>query len=227
MAQKRQRSTREARPMCGRAAIAGVIGLGAVTAAEAHPHVWIEARSTLVVEAESLVGVRHSWTFDRLFSLQATADLVADAEGRFDAQALQPLADLYAETLPPWGFFTEVRATDAAAPQLRARPMRLEHDGQRLTLHLDLDLEPPLPLAAFDQVRVHDRTFYVSISYPAVDGARLQSETDCTLYLHRPGQLDPALVEALAAVPASVRELPPELAGRVRDAAHRIELACP
>ncbi len=203
-----------------------VLTLLLATPATAHPHVWIQARSTVVVDDAAVVAVRHSWTFDRLFSAHAVADLLPGPDGAWSQADLQPLADLYAETLPPWRFFTELRAEVDPAPTLAARPMWLEHDGQRLTLHLDLDVTPPVPVAAFDQLRVHDRTYYVSIAYAGADAVELVGAPGCSLYLHPPGQLDPALTARLAAVPADVRELPPELAARVRDAATRLELDC-
>ncbi len=209
----------------GVAALALVLALLA-DRGEAHPHIWIDAHSTVVVEAAELVAVRHRWTFDRMFSAQAVAELRPAASGAYDAASLQPLADLYAQTLPPWGYFTEVRTEGAATPALAARPMWLEHDGQRLTLHLDLEVSPPLPLAELDQVRVHDRTFFVAIAYRGEASAMVEGAPGCRLFLHRPGQLDPALLARLEAVPASSRELPPELASHVRDAAHRLELAC-
>jgi len=47
------------------------ITLGAA-AAEAHPHVWITARSEVVYASDgTITGVRHAWTFDEMFTTYA------------------------------------------------------------------------------------------------------------------------------------------------------------
>src|SRR5205085_3974605 len=51
--------------------LAAGIGLG-TAAAEAHPHVWITARSEVVYASDgSITGVRHAWTFDEMFTTYA------------------------------------------------------------------------------------------------------------------------------------------------------------
>ena len=41
-------------------------------AAQAHPHVWIVAKSQLVYAPDgTITGVRHAWTFDDMFSTYA------------------------------------------------------------------------------------------------------------------------------------------------------------
>ena len=47
--------------------VAGFVALGAATA-EAHPHVWITAKSELIYAPDgTITGVRHAWTFDDMF----------------------------------------------------------------------------------------------------------------------------------------------------------------
>jgi nickel/cobalt transporter (NicO) family protein len=190
----------------------------------AHPHIWIEVRTTVVGDGERLVGLRHAWTFDPMFSSWEVQGMDANGDGRYDRAELAPLAARYAETLPPWGFFTEVRSRDGLEHALVGRELVADYDDGRMTLHLDLVLAEALPLADLEQVRVHDRTFFVALSYPA--GGITADGMACAVFHHPPGQLDPALLARLDAIPADRRELPPELAERVRDAAHRIEVDC-
>src|SRR5690242_3695062 len=56
--------------------LAGIV-LGTVPA-EAHPHVWITARSEVVYAPDgSMTGVRHAWTFDDMFTTYALQGLEA------------------------------------------------------------------------------------------------------------------------------------------------------
>ncbi|MFW5679421.1 MAG: DUF1007 family protein [Pseudomonadota bacterium] len=195
--------------------------------AHAHPHIWIQVESTVVTEGDAVAAIRHRWTFDPLFSAFEIEGLDANGDGLLEREELRSLADRYGRTLPPWSFFTEVRTTDGTERRLDARGLDLTHVDGRLVLELDLAFDRPVPLGMFDQIRVHDRSFFISLAYPNGGPAvRLEGAAGCTPLLHRPGQLDPLVLARLDAVPADVRELPPDLAAKVRDAANRIELDC-
>jgi ABC-type uncharacterized transport system substrate-binding protein len=57
--------------LVGLLGLAGGIALGAASA-EAHPHVWITAKSEVIYTPDgSISGVRHAWTFDDMFSTYA------------------------------------------------------------------------------------------------------------------------------------------------------------
>ena len=59
------------RRLLGLLLLAGGIALGAAPA-EAHPHVWITAKSEVVYAPDgSITGVRHAWTFDDMFTTYA------------------------------------------------------------------------------------------------------------------------------------------------------------
>ncbi|MFW5723425.1 MAG: DUF1007 family protein, partial [Halochromatium sp.] len=135
--------------------------------ARAHPHIWIEVESTLVAEAGAMTAVRHRWTFDALFSAFEVEGLDADGSGTLDPDELRGLAERYRQSLPPWSFFTEVRAEDGLERHLVVQDLDLAHANGRLVLDLDLAIEPPVPLDARARVRVHDRTFFVSLAYPS------------------------------------------------------------
>ena len=46
------------------------------SSADAHPHVWITARSEVVYGSDgAMTGVRHAWTFDDMFTTYALQGL--------------------------------------------------------------------------------------------------------------------------------------------------------
>ena len=62
--------------------LAGLLMAGSGVA-QAHPHVWITAVSELLYAPDgSIIGVRHAWTFDDMFSTYALAGHRDQAEGR-------------------------------------------------------------------------------------------------------------------------------------------------
>jgi ABC-type uncharacterized transport system substrate-binding protein len=79
--------------------LAGGIALG-TAAAEAHPHVWITAKSEVVYAPDgSMTGVRHAWTFDEMFTTYALQGLATKTKGVYTREELAPLAQTNVESL--------------------------------------------------------------------------------------------------------------------------------
>ena len=76
----------------------GLLGLIAASllgaaAAQAHPHVWITAKSEVVYAPDgSISGVRHAWTFDDMFSTYALQGIESKTKGAYTREELAPLA---------------------------------------------------------------------------------------------------------------------------------------
>ena len=49
--------------------------------AQAHPHVWIDARGEVLFEDGAIAGLRHHWTFDPYVSAVAIQGLDTDGDG--------------------------------------------------------------------------------------------------------------------------------------------------
>jgi ABC-type uncharacterized transport system substrate-binding protein len=72
---------------------AAAAALSLADPASAHPHVWVTMKSAVVYAPDgTVVGVRHAWTFDDMFSTFATQGLESKKKGEFTREELQPLA---------------------------------------------------------------------------------------------------------------------------------------
>ena len=91
------------RPMTGRLMgwlAAAMLAMLGVTAAQAHPHVWITSSSELMYATDgSVTGVRHAWTFDDMFSTYALQGLESKTKGVYTREELAPLAQTNVESL--------------------------------------------------------------------------------------------------------------------------------
>jgi ABC-type uncharacterized transport system substrate-binding protein len=86
--------------------VTAALVLGA-TAAQAHPHVWITARSEVLYAPDGTVtGVRHAWTFDDMFSTYALQGIEAKTKGTYSREELGPLAQTNVESLKEFVDFT-------------------------------------------------------------------------------------------------------------------------
>src|SRR5438046_1924821 len=90
-----------------------VVALAVAAPAQAHPHVWVTATSELLYREDgSIVGVRHAWTFDEMFSTYALQGIEPKAKGIYTREELADLARTNVESLKEYRYFTYAKAGD-------------------------------------------------------------------------------------------------------------------
>ena len=114
------------------------------TSAEAHPHVWITAKSEVVYAPDgSMTGVRHAWTFDEMFTTYALQGLATKTKGVYTREELAPLAQTNVESLKEFNFFTFAKADGKKEKFAEPVDYFLEYKDSALTLHFMLPLKTP------------------------------------------------------------------------------------
>ena len=93
--------------------LAGMLGAGVAPAA-AHPHVWITVESVVVYERGSIAAIRHTWTFDELYTTMAIQGLDANNDCNYDRTELAELAKVNMDGLKEFAYFTQVKLADQA-----------------------------------------------------------------------------------------------------------------
>jgi ABC-type uncharacterized transport system substrate-binding protein len=169
-----------------RVAVMAAIVLG-TAAAEAHPHVWIVARSELIYAADgTLTGVRHAWTFDDMFSSYALQGIEAKTKGAYTRQELAPLAQTNVESLKEYAYFTFAKAD--GKKQRFAEPVDyfLEYKDAALTLHFTLPVKTPFKAKQLS-LEVFDPTYFIDFQYAEKDPIKLiGASPDCKMQFDRP-----------------------------------------
>jgi len=159
----------EATPRGWGAAILAALALSVAVAgarpALAHPHVWIDARSVVVFDAQQRVAaLRVHWRFDEFYSLFAIEGLDSNGDGRLDPAELQPLAELNVTSLKEYGYFTEVLADGEPVAFEDARDYNSRYEEGILSLQFEIPLAAPVdPRVAKVRFRSYDPTFYIAI----------------------------------------------------------------
>lgn len=135
-------------------------------AAQAHPHVWVTAKTAVVFDARGKVAaLRHEWTFDELYSaLQAqgveTKDGVATQEG------LAPLAQHEMENLKAFGWFTFPKVAGEPAALGAPRDAALTQTPDKLvTLRFTLPLATPASAARAFTFQIYDPSYFVDFKF--------------------------------------------------------------
>jgi ABC-type uncharacterized transport system substrate-binding protein len=166
--------------------LAGSIALGTATA-EAHPHVWITAKSEVMYAPDgSMTGVRHAWTFDDMFSTYALQGIETKTKGVYTREELAPLAQTNVESLKEFNFFTFARADGKKAKFVEPVDYFLEHKDSALTLHFVLPLKAPVTSKQL-ALEVFDPSYFIDFTFDDKDPIKLVgAPAACQMQFQRP-----------------------------------------
>ena len=199
----------------------------AAGSASAHPHVWVTMKSAVVYGPDgAITGVRHSWTFDDMYSAFATQGLEQKKKGEFTPQELQPLAKVNVESLKEYDFFTYAKANGKDVSFVDPVEYSLEFDPKEtvLTLHFILPLKTPLKAKALN-LEVFDPSYFVDFALAEKDAVSLdKAPAGCQIAVAKPQEMTKEMAQKLA-------EIPPD--GKIPDDAYgaafsnKISVKCP
>jgi ABC-type uncharacterized transport system substrate-binding protein len=197
--------------------LAGSIGI-----AEAHPHVWVDARSGIVFAGADMALIRHSWTFDEAFSTYVVQGLDKNGDGQYSREELADLARENVESLAEFAYFTFGTAGGKELEFQAPRDEWLAFDGKLLTLHFDLPMKAPTPLRQ-GIVEVYDPSYYVEFRFPDEKAVTLGSApAGCNVLVKKPPAPDAAAQQKLAE--ADFMALDSEFSSQF---ANKAVIACP
>ncbi len=213
-------------------ALAGVLLaiLGSAVPACAHPHIFIDARATIVFnDAGEVTAIKHEWKFDEAFSAWSIQGLDTNGDGVTSEQELQGLADENMTGLAAYSFYTFVG--EGEAPDLGFKHLpdpRQDYADGRTILHFGLQLDQPYRIRDMLEVSISDPEYYVAITFEGPQAVSLENApAGCTATIDPPKQIPPALADKLYSLGADVTELPPDLAQAMRGMQGSILVHCP
>ena len=165
--------------LCASLALAG-------TPAWAHPHVWVKVNSELVYAPDGTVtGVRHTWTFDDMFSTYAVQGIEAKQKGAFTREELAPVAEENVSSMKELEYFTFAKADGKKAKFRDPVDYWLESKDEILTLRFFLPLETPAKAADLN-IEVFDPEFFIDFELAESDPVKLAgAPSACTLAITR------------------------------------------
>jgi ABC-type uncharacterized transport system substrate-binding protein len=206
------------------AVLAGLLIAGG--AAQAHPHVWVTMKSTVVYAPDGRVtGVRHAWRFDDMFSAFAVQGLESKQKGVFTREELQPLAKVNVESLKEFDFFTFAKTDGKKTEFVEPTEYYLEQKDAILTLHFLLPLKTPVKARALD-LEVYDPSYFVDFVFAeGKDAATLAgAPAACKVSLGKPQEMNKEIAEMLARIPPG-QQIPENSYGA--QFANKIMVKCP
>lgn len=209
------------------AVVAAALALTAGVA-EAHPHIWIDAKATISFnDAGELVAIHNSWTFDEAFSVWQIQGLDTNGDGITSSEEMQELADENLKGLAEYGFYTLAGEGDASLPMASMDDGRFVFENNRSTLTFGIEPQGPYRIKGRFEIAIADPEYYVAINFADLSDVTLENApAGCTLGMEPPRELSPDIQARLGELPPDVTMLPPDLEAAVRGAQGAIVIDC-
>lgn len=195
-----------------------LIGLTVVVphhAAQAHPHVYVDATLTFVVNDDGLAAVRQNWLFDEIFSKAILADLELDADSIVTPEGQDKIKNGAFAYLANYDHFTLIESGGKKLPITTE-----DFEASLMDGRLVYDFTVPMNLP-FDQIKdfrcaIFDKDYYSDILLMKenigfeIDGMAQVSHVVRQAKDHTYWQfiIPEAVHLSISAAPGSVPELP-------------------
>jgi ABC-type uncharacterized transport system substrate-binding protein len=206
---------------------AGAAVVAATLSASAHPHVWVVTTSSVVYAPDgTVVGIRHAWAFDDMYSAFATQGLDQKTKGVFTREELQPLAQVNVESLKEYDFFTFAKTDGKKAVFDEPKDYHLEFNAKDsvLTLHFLLPLKKPVKMQMLT-LEVFDPSYFIDFQFAEKDAAELiGAPAGCKINVGKPQEMTKEMAQRLAEIPPG-GQIPENSFGAAY--ANKITVQCP
>jgi len=211
-----------------RLALAAAATLGLIGAAQAHPHIFIDAKATIVFnDAGELTEIRNAWTFDEAFSVWQIQGLDTNNDGITSSEEMQELADENIKGLAEYNFYTSAGETASSLPFASMDDAKFVFADNRSTLSFGIEPQVPYRIKHKLEIAVADPEYYVAITFHSPADITLENApAGCAVHLEPPRELSPDLQARLFDLPSDVTKLPPELEAAVRGSQGAIVVDC-
>lgn len=158
------------KPAWKTAAISGGLLALSATHANAHPHVFAEARLEVVIGSNGAVeALRHIWRFDELFSSTVLLEFDANANLKLEADELEAVGNVVRESLADFNYYTSLMQDGKDIPI--APPSRINVDFQDRQLLMFFSISPTdtMPLKGTLSFGAYDPTMYAALDFLSDD----------------------------------------------------------
>ena len=136
-----------------------------IEASHAHPHLWVTMKCQIIFGADgSIVGVRHAWSFDEMYSAFITLGTEGSQKGISTREKLTSWAEAQVASLKSSDYFTNATVNGIKQQFEPSIDSGIESVDGVLTLHFTLPFRSPLTGQTLD-LEVYDPSYFVDISF--------------------------------------------------------------
>ena len=166
----------------------------------AHPHAWIDVRSTIVLSADGLIpAIEEEWLFDDLYSAAIIEGLKEDSPEK--KAVLGDFAAEVIENLGPYGYFMHITANGRPIKLNTVTQFKSEMKGRQLQLSFTAPFAEPVdPMRHDVSFSVYDPTYFIQMTHRPQDPPTIRSEKShsCRVQVQRPNPTPEDIARAFA-----------------------------
>ncbi len=134
--------------------------------ASSHPHVFAEAKLSLVLNPNGTVEkLSHVWVFDDVFSSTVLVEFDTDQDLKLSAAELQEVQNTIVESIGEFNYFQTIKSNGSEITMVRPPNLTARMDDQTLVISFDSSPEKILPLHGTVSFGIYDPTFYTAIDF--------------------------------------------------------------
>ena len=135
--------------------------------AQAHPHIFAEARLEVVTTDDGTVSeLRNVWRFDEVFSSSVLLDFDKNTNLKLDADELAELGEIMRASLADFDYFTTVTIDGKDMAIRRPEVINVSFDDNQILIFFTVMPENPLPLKGKLAFGIYDPSMYTAIDFP-------------------------------------------------------------
>lgn len=201
--------------------------MAGVMPAAAHPHIFIDAKLTVVFDDTGAVSMlKNTWTFDQAFSAWAVQGLDTNKDGVISSAEMQDLADDNVKGLADYSFYT-FAGKNGEVKFAPVGPAKMHYENERNTLEFAIAPVPAYQIDGTFEIGISDPEYYVAISFADKSDVTLENApAGCGVMLVPPKEMSKSLQDRLYALGPEVLTLPPDLAAAMRGTQGVIDITC-
>ena len=167
--------------------------------AYAHPHAWIDVRSTVVMSPNGMISaIQEEWLFDDLYSSAVIDEMSMDTPKK--KMYVSDFAPRVIENLGPYGYFMRITADDHPLRIGTATQFKSEMKGRQLLLSFTAPLAEPVdPARHAVKFAVYDPSYFIQMSHRPEDPPTIKGETSdrCQAHVKQPNPSPQTIARAL------------------------------
>lgn len=135
--------------------------------ADAHPHVFAEARLDVVLgpDRRDVTALRHLWRFDEMFSSTVVMQFDKNSDLKLDDDELKEVADTIFASLAEYNYFQLVTADGKDVKMNAPSHIMTNFDNDQLIVLFESEPSAPISLSGTISLGVYDPTFYTAIDF--------------------------------------------------------------
>jgi ABC-type uncharacterized transport system substrate-binding protein len=152
-----------------------------VSNGHAHPHVWIDASVTLVLDRGRIVAARVGWVFDEFYSVTLLRAFDADRSQSFSPAETRRLRAEAFENVSGFGYFTHITVDGKKLLTQRVEDFSAAVRKGRVIYRFTVPFPTPVdPAKNRVTVSAFDETYYVDMTFAQVEIRHGEVQTrDC------------------------------------------------